>query len=91
MASLGPDLVVNLAREAVFLEFCLEPRALEERILGRPEPKLTVFIDEVQRLPSLLNTVQALIDEHRDAFVFSSPARAPGSCAEGTPICCLAE
>lgn len=59
--SLAPDLTINLARESEFLAFSANPSELEERVLGAT-PK-TVFIDEVQRLPSLLNTTQALIDE----------------------------
>jgi len=70
MASLAPDLVLNLAREALFLEMASNPRALEERILARTESRLTVFIDEVQRLPSLLNTVQALLDEDPRRYRF---------------------
>lgn len=59
--SLDPDLVVNLARESEFLTFSANPAELEER-LAAAHPK-TVFIDEVQRLPSLLNTVQAILDQ----------------------------
>ncbi|MFZ5471826.1 MAG: ATP-binding protein [Myxococcota bacterium] len=70
MASLSPDLTVNLARESIFLDLAANPRALEERILARHESRLTVFIDEVQRLPSLLNTVQALLDEQPGRFRF---------------------
>lgn len=55
------DLVINLARETEFLAFSSNPGELEAR-MARQRPK-TVFIDEVQRLPRLLNTVQALIDE----------------------------
>lgn len=56
-----PDLEINLAREAEFLTFSANPSELEQRI-GMRQAK-TIFLDEVQRLPSLLNTVQALVDE----------------------------
>ena len=59
--TLAPELEVNLARESEYLSFSANPSELEQRIaLGKPA---TVFIDEVQRLPSVLNTVQALIDD----------------------------
>lgn len=59
--ALSPDLEINLASEATYLEFARNPRELEQRLAARR--CRTVFIDEVQRLPALLNTVQALIDE----------------------------
>lgn len=70
IASLRPHLALNLARESIFLELAANPRALEERLAARDESPLVVFIDEVQRLPSLLNTLQAMIDENPDRFRF---------------------
>jgi predicted AAA+ superfamily ATPase len=61
IAGLHPDLSINLARESTFLEFASDPTLLDAQIKAL-SPK-SIFIDEVQRLPSLLNTVQALIDE----------------------------
>jgi predicted AAA+ superfamily ATPase len=76
---LRPDMVINLARESEFLTFAANADELEERI--RSEAPGTVLIDEVQRLPSLLNTVQALLDEAKRAkkplkfFLTGSSAR----------------
>jgi len=61
LLDLRPDMVIDLARESEFLTFAANARELEERI--RAQSPRTVFVDEVQRLPSMLNTVQALIDE----------------------------
>src|SRR3989338_1807469 len=59
--SLAPALSLNLASEATFLEFARNPQELPQRLAaGRYR---TVFIDEVQRLPALLNTIQAVLDE----------------------------
>jgi predicted AAA+ superfamily ATPase len=58
---LSPDITVDLARETELLAFATNPGELEERIAAQA-PR-TVFVDEVQRLPSLLNTVQAVLDE----------------------------
>jgi len=68
IASLNPDLSINLARESTFLEFAADPTLLDTQIKAlRPK---SIFIDEVQRLPSLLNTTQALLDETRGTLRF---------------------
>jgi len=60
IGSLKPDLTINLAHEPTYLQFARNPEELEQRLAAGRFP--TVFIDEVQRLPSLLNTLQAIID-----------------------------
>ncbi len=65
---LEPDLVINLAQEKVFLQFSSQPGLLEQ-LISEEKPK-TVFIDEIQRLPSLLNTIQAIIDDNSKKFKF---------------------
>lgn len=64
MATLEPDLSLNLAHEPTYLEFARNPAELEERLAALPARKarFTILLDEVQRLPSLLNTVQVLLD-----------------------------
>ena len=57
----NPDLSINLAFEQTFLDYSAQP-GLIEKVIQRERPK-TIFIDEVQRLPSLLNTVQGILDE----------------------------
>ncbi|MBI2963595.1 MAG: ATP-binding protein [Deltaproteobacteria bacterium] len=65
VASLEPALTINLMHEPTYLDFARNPRELEERIdaLPRERSRRAIFIDEVQRLPSLLNTLQVLLDE----------------------------
>ena len=65
---LVPELHINLAHEATYLEFSRNPRELEERLASAKFK--TVFIDEVQRLPSLLNTIQVLLDEKDSEIKF---------------------
>jgi uncharacterized protein len=72
IAGLDPTLTVNLAHESTYLDFARNPRELDERLgplmaAGRPA---TVFLDEVQRLPSLLNTVQAVLDRPNNRLKF---------------------
>ncbi|MBI5185185.1 MAG: ATP-binding protein [Nitrospinae bacterium] len=68
VSSFQTDLKINLAHEMAFLEFSRNPLELEQRIKGTNAR--TIFIDEVQRLPNLLNTVQALIDESAGKLKF---------------------
>lgn len=58
--SLGVDLEVNLANERTYLNFASQPGLLESMLANKKIR--TVFIDEVQRIPSILNTIQSLID-----------------------------
>lgn len=74
--SLSPALTINLAHEPTYLEFARNPSELEQRLAAGSYS--SVFIDEVQRLPSLLNTLQALLDERRFAgklYLTGSSAR----------------
>ena len=59
--SLKPAFSVNLADEELFMAFSKDPGRLKREILALKKPSL-VLIDEIQRIPSLLNTVQALLD-----------------------------
>lgn len=61
MRQLNVDLNINLMKESTYLEFAANPNRLEELMAGT-KPS-SVLIDEIQRLPSLLNTIQTLIDE----------------------------
>ena len=63
LLSLKPDLIVNLAREIEFLRYSTDADLLESQINSQ-KPK-TVFIDEIQRIPSMLNTIQAIIDSSK--------------------------
>jgi uncharacterized protein len=72
VSSLKPDLSINLAHEATYLEFARNPRELEERLAALPSSarQETIFVDEVQRLPSLLNTIQTLLDAPSPRYRF---------------------
>jgi predicted AAA+ superfamily ATPase len=59
--SLGAALYVDLADEASFLGYAKDPARLRREVEALPSGSLVV-VDEVQRVPSLLNTVQALVD-----------------------------
>jgi uncharacterized protein len=67
LKSLKPDLKINLSLESEYMQFLSQAERLPSLILGQ-NPK-SVFIDEIQRIPSLLNTIQAIIDD------FSNPPK----------------
>ena len=69
--TLAPDLEINLAHEPTYLAFARDPFELEARLGALPSrEKQSIFIDEIQRLPGLLNTIQSLLDRPRNAFRF---------------------
>jgi predicted AAA+ superfamily ATPase len=72
--ALGAELIINLADEAVYLSYAKDPGRLRREVSALRSPS-RIIIDEVQRVPSLLNTVQALMDEgarHRFILTGSS-------------------
>lgn len=69
LKSLKPDLIINLAREREFQEHLTNPGLIED-LMELKKPKL-VFVDEIQRIPSLLNTIQALIDDTATRFLIT--------------------
>lgn len=70
LGSLAPDLTVNLASLAAFRDYVSEPERLERELLAAPPRVRTVLIDEVQRVPPLLDAVQAVVDRHPRRFRF---------------------
>ncbi len=65
---LKPELFINLANEREFLRYNSDPDHLES-LLRETKPK-TVFIDEIQRIPTLLNTLQDIMDNWSPAPKF---------------------
>src|SRR3989339_273961 len=63
--NLHPAIEINLAKQSEFLSHLKDP-SLIEKIVAPLNAGSLVFIDEIQRIPSLINTVQALIDEQKD-------------------------
>ena len=59
---LSPDVHFNLSNQGVFLDFVRDPRFLEQSLQAQLPAGGLVFVDEVQRIPSLMNTIQELID-----------------------------
>jgi len=62
LAAQKADVAINLADEETFRDHARDP-ALLKNLLTNSSAR-SVLIDEVQRLPSILNTIQALMDNH---------------------------
>lgn len=76
--TLEPDLTINLADEEVFLQFQIDPGLLRRRTeaLSSRARIRTVFVDEVQRIPQITNTVQALLDRDKSLKFYLSGSSA---------------
>ena len=70
LGSLEPDLTVNLASLGTFREYVTQPERFEAELAAAPSTTRTVFIYEVQRVPALVDGVQAIIDTHPRRFRF---------------------
>ncbi len=60
--------MINLADEREYLQFSRNPSEIFERIEAT-KPS-SIFIDEVQRIPSLLNSIQTIIDSKQTKIRF---------------------
>ena len=65
-----PDLIVDLLRSAEFLKLSADPGLLRSRIEALP-PGSKIVIDEIQKLPILLDEVHSLIFDYRDKYQFA--------------------
>jgi predicted AAA+ superfamily ATPase len=79
LKGLGIALEINLANESTYRAHLKDPALLESEVLGlRADTRgARILVDEVQRIPSMLNTIQALIDSHPKIrfFLTGSSAR----------------
>ncbi|MEX2394144.1 MAG: ATP-binding protein [Actinomycetota bacterium] len=67
---LQPDKVVDLASPMVFGRYIAHPEELEAELAAAPPRVRTVLIDEVQKVPALLDVVQVFSDRQPDRFRF---------------------
>lgn len=67
LKSLNPDLIINLAKESEYQEHIKDPSLIEKMILPYTKKKGgVIFVDEVQRIPEMMNTIQYLIDDYKN-------------------------
>lgn len=70
LSSLGPDLTLNLANPATFRDYVTRPERLQAELDALGPGRHTVFLDEVQRVPAMLDLVQVLLDAHPGRYRF---------------------
>src|SRR4051812_30048357 len=70
LKSLGPQLSLNLADPRTFREYVSRPERLGEELEAADAKVKTVLLDEVQRVPALLDVIQVLSDERPGRFRF---------------------
>ncbi|MBF0361768.1 MAG: ATP-binding protein [Oligoflexia bacterium] len=67
-----PHLYIDLLRSAEYGKFLKHPQQFAEEVESKLKisKKLLVIVDEIQRLPGLLNDIQSLIEDHKDKLHF---------------------
>lgn len=64
LKGMKPDLNINLAREGEYLSHLKDPELIERSCKAIKKKRPVILVDEVQRIPSILNTIQSLIDDN---------------------------
>ncbi len=72
LKGLNPNISINLAKESEFQAHLKNPVLIEQIISPLIKKGGTVFIDEIQRIPEMMNTVQAIIDDHKNIIFLLS-------------------
>lgn len=63
--------VINLLKSSLYMTLAKDPERLEEMISAMPYPELPVIIDEIQKLPPLLDEIHHLIESKGIYFVLT--------------------
>ena len=66
-----PDLSFSLLDQALYLDWMTHPSGFRQTLLAHPVKSGLIVIDEIQRLPSLLNDIHLLIEEHGLRFLLT--------------------
>jgi len=70
-ANFPDSLHFDLLRNDVYFSLSSSPSAFRERVLPADSKKTWIIVDEIQRLPLLLNDVHSLIESHGYKFALS--------------------
>lgn len=62
-----PDIIIDLLKQSTFRQLSLNPSELEE-LVAHLKPLQTVLIDEIQKVPVLLDEVHRLIEDRQLIF-----------------------
>jgi uncharacterized protein len=70
LGSMQPDVVLNLADPGVHRRYVAHPELLLETLDAAPDTTRVIFIDEVQKVPALLDAIQVVLDASPKRFRF---------------------
>jgi len=70
LESLQPDLILNLASPTTYHGYLAHPEQFEAELAAADDSVRVVFLDEVQRVPALLDAVQVQVDKDPKRFRF---------------------
>jgi predicted AAA+ superfamily ATPase len=70
LGSLNPDLTLNLASPTTYRDYLAHPEQFEAELAAADPSVRVVFLDEVQRVPALLDAVQVQVDKDPRRFRF---------------------
>lgn len=76
LKKIKPDLEINLARESEFRDHLQDPALLEKQIKPLVKKRAVIFVDEIQRIPEMVNTIQAIIDDYKNILFLLSGSSA---------------
>ena len=68
--SLGPDRTIDLSFPSEYRTYLAQPETLERELRAAGADVATVLIDEVQKVPELLDVIQAFLDHEKGRFRF---------------------
>ncbi len=76
LRELHPNLSINLAKQNEYRDHISDPGLLEKVVAPISDKGGVVFIYEIQRIPEMLNAIQALIDENSKIIFLMSGSSA---------------
>ena len=66
-----PSLIINLLNQATYFDYSRNPGKLHEIVGGLKLRNALIVIDEIQRIPEMLNDVHLQIEENRNRFLLT--------------------
>jgi len=70
LAGLHPDWTINVADPATFRDYLTEPQRFGRELESAKRATRLILVDEIQRAPSMLDTIQVAIDRDPRRFRF---------------------
>ena len=73
LKTLNPKITINLAKESDFQDHLKDPALIEKMVNTLIKMNGgVVFVDEIQRIPEMMNTVQSIVDDHKNIIFLLS-------------------